>query len=85
MHTIITHWLATAPRGAELTYHTGCLYRDRVDNAELDGLATFVWDLYTTGACSLRQRPHGRGCDYCIINLPHSPVTWHGCYKHAAD
>ena len=83
MITAITHFLTTPP-GTEMPYHTGLLMRDRCHDPALDNLATYIWDLYETGAVSLRQRRHPRGTEYLIVNLPHAGAVWAGCYKTAA-
>lgn len=71
-------WIAAG--GQRLTYHIGNLMADRQSNPALDDLAAVVWDLYETGAISLRQRRHYRGTEYILV-AGGAPVRWKGCYR----
>jgi hypothetical protein len=61
--TTFRGWLATAPKGEAVVYHTGLLMKDRYSYAQgrwvpnqLHSIALMVWQAYRLGYVSLVQR-----------------------------
>jgi hypothetical protein len=73
-------WFVSAPAGAALEYHRGCLSVDRLtlgsrlpreEAEELDRLARAAMSLATSGHAFLLQRRHG-GDDYSYLLIKRS-------------
>lgn len=74
-----------AEAGEEVTYHFGCLMRDRVEGAifdQVNATAIAAFDLMEQGKVRLLQRKRPEGTEYIARKLPAPYVKpeWEGCY-----